>query len=507
MIITILYFLIIVFLIYRNGFFGVIKDKHISSFQFILLFTFKCLAIPVFYWVYQHYYGGLKNFDAGKFFDDSKVINGLALDHPLEYVKLLFGFQADQEGTFLYENYIKYTANWDEGTSWRLFFNDNRTMIRLHSIIHFISFNTYSVHALISCLLSFIGIALIFRSLKHLFIGKEIWLLLGFVALPNLWLFSGALLKEPLVVFQIGLIFLISDRVLHRGLSSIKKLFYLIFICFLGYVLKPQVVLPVAFFYLIYKLVLAIPVNYKGMLYIVLLIIGITIVNFVFVPVKKMTMFSFINKKQIEFYDAMKGGIFLMDNEKFVRLPYDQTLLIKDSAESQSNIRIKKGVSFMYWEHHHQKDTLYCSSNLDTTTNYTVVYQIVPARSSYFIEPLALNSNIFFTLASSTYYGLFYPIKFDTLLNSIVSLENILYMLCFIIVLVGIIRSDQRIHLLFFFSLVLVFIAFIGIATPNIGAIVRYRSVITPFLILAAVKTIITFYDTGKLFRATNKNI
>lgn len=507
MIITILYFLIIVFLIYRNGFFGIIKDKHISPIQFVLLFTFKCLAIPVFYWVYQHYYGGLKNFDAGKFFDDSKIIHGLAFDHPLEYIKLMFGFQADQEGTFLYENYIKYTANWDEGTSWRLFFNDNRTMIRFHSIIHFISFNTYSVHALISCLLSFVGMVLIFRPLKHLFTGKEIWLLLSFVALPNLWLFSGALLKEPLVVFQIGLIFLFTDRVLNRDVSSIKKLFYLMFICFLAYALKPQVIIPVAMFYLIYKLVLSFPFNYKSLLYVVLLVLVITIVNFAFIPVKKMTMFSFINKKQIEFYDAMKGGIFLKDNEKFVRLPYDQTLIIKDSAESRSRIRIKKGAAFTYWEHHHQKDTLYCSSNLDTVTNYTLEYQIIPARSSYSIEPIVLNSSIFQTLATSTYYGLFCPVKFDTLLNAIVSLENILYMLCFIIVLIGIIRSDQRIHLLFFFSLVLVFVAFIGIATPNVGAIVRYRSVISPFLIIAAVKTLIIAYDTGKIYRRTNKSI
>jgi hypothetical protein len=506
-IITILYFLIIVFLIYRNGFFGVIKDKHISSFQFILLFTFKCLAIPVFYWVYQTYYGGLKNFDAGKFFDDSKVINSIAYSHPLEYLKLLFGLQADQEGTFLYENFIKYTANWDEGNSWRLFFNDNRTIIRFHSIIHFISFNTYAVHALVSCFLSFIGTVFIYRSFKQLFVAREFWVLLIFVALPNLWLFSGALLKEPLVIFQLGLIFIFIDRIFQRQNSGFKKLLFLLAICFIGYILKPQVTLPVAMFYFIYKLVISLPFNYKSLIYLALIISTITIVNFAFVPVKKMTMLSFINKKQMEFYDAMKGGIFLKDDKKFVRLPYDQSLIIKDSAASQTTIRIKKGVSYVYWEHHHQKDTLYCSNNSDTSTQYTLAYQLIPARSFYTIEPLTFNSNLFSTIANSVYYGLFYPLKFNSLLNTIVSLENLLNLLCLFIVVIGLIKADQRIHLVFFLSLVLVFVILIGISTPNVGAIVRYRSVITPFLILAALKTIITFYDAGNFFRRANKNI
>ncbi|MBL7917257.1 MAG: hypothetical protein JNM96_02600, partial [Bacteroidia bacterium] len=77
MIIAFIYFLVIVFIIYKNGFFGIFKDDSISTLKFAGLFILKCLAVPVFYYIFKKYYGGIEQYDAGGFFRDSKTINEL----------------------------------------------------------------------------------------------------------------------------------------------------------------------------------------------------------------------------------------------------------------------------------------------------------------------------------------------------------------------------------------------------------------------------------------------
>lgn len=504
MIAAILYFLIIIYLIYRNGFFGIIKDKHISSFQFILLFTFKCLAIPTFYWVYNHYYGGLKNFDAGKFFDDSKVIQSIAFEHPFDYFKLLFGFQEDGEESFLYENYIKHTANWDEGTSYRLFFNDNKTVIRFHSLVHFISFHNYFTHALVSCLLGFIGIIFIYRSLKPFFNKYEKWVLLVFVLLPNLWLFSGALLKEPLILFQMGMSCFFVNSFFERNNSSFKKALHFVFLILIASILKPQIIIPFVIIYILFRLCFNLPVAKKGLIYTIGLVLIFVLINFLFVPIKHMSMISFINKKQVEFYDMMKGGIFLKDDHQFIRLPYDTSLIIRGLVNRNENIRIKQGTTYTYWEHTHQKDTLFCKANTDTTALYSLVYSLVPANTAYEIQPLVFNAGFFKVAAHAIYRTLFSPIKFNSLLNAVVSFENMFYIICFMISVVGFVVVKDRLPLLYFMSMVFIFMLVFGIATPNVGAIVRYRSVITPFLVLSAIYTLIKYYDSRKISKRVN---
>ena len=109
--------------------------------QFTLFFIFKCLAIPVFYYIYKIQYGGIENYDAGNYLRDSKIINDIFYESPFEYIKLLLGFENDAENSELYLKFISRTNNWDEGNSWRLFFNDNRSLLRIHSLIYSLSYH------------------------------------------------------------------------------------------------------------------------------------------------------------------------------------------------------------------------------------------------------------------------------------------------------------------------------------------------------------------------------
>lgn len=486
MIAAILYFLVILFLIYKNGFFGIFKDSRITPTQFSLLFIFKCAAIPVFYWVYKKQYGGIDEFDAGLFFRDSKIINGIAYTNFSEYLKLLFGFQDDSEGAYLYTNYLTQTFNWDEGNSWRLFFNDNKTVIRLHSVFHFISFNSYFVHALFSCLLSYIGIAYIYRTIKHLFVSKETWVIAAFVFLPNLWLFTGALLKEPLVLFNVGIVLWLTKNLFENQQTLILKTAMCCGILAIIYILKPQITGTIFLLYLIYNLVNRRFINAKGLWFTGSIIATLIALNFGFLLFKHVSMPKFINKKQAEFYDVMNGGIFLKDNSKFVRLPYDTTLIKRNTQLTKNNITIKSGVSYYYWEDSHQMDTLFCKSNVDTLQAYTLVYKIVPAKSGYKIEPIG-GKSILTTVIKSAFYAIIYPLKFNGVVNIVVSLESLFLLVCFLIAVSGLFFIKDKLPVLFFVFLFLSLIVLFGIATPNTGAILRYRSIVAPFIVLAAI--------------------
>lgn len=482
MIIAALYLLIILFFIYKNGFFGIFIDKSISPFQFTLFFFIKCLAIPTFYYVYLVKYGGIAEYDAGIFLKDSKIINSIFYDDPLAYVKLMLGFGNDAVDTEVYDRFISQTRNWDEGRSWRLFFNDNRSLIRIHSIIHFISFGSYFVHALISCLCSYIGIGLMYRTLKLYFISKELWLFAAMVILPNTWFFSGALLKEPLVILNIGLSIFLIDKIFDPKYSILRKTLYFVFILFIAYYLKPQIGITISLLYFIYKLIKATRLRSKGIWYMVALGAVMILVNFSFIIFKNVSMFSLINNKKAEFYDVAKGGVFLKDENKFVRVENDP---LNFKKIDQQTMRINLGVPYYYWKDSNQKDTLFCVSNTDTITKYHHVYSIDVAHSGYAISDLRTDESAAITILHSLIRSLGYPYKLSDGMNALISIESLLLSICFIFSLIGLFFiKDRSLPLFLILSSVLLLILF-GIATPNHGAIIRYRSVIAPFMVMA----------------------
>jgi hypothetical protein len=232
-----------------------------------------------------------------------------------------------------------------------------------------------------SCLFGYIGIGLMYRSLKHFFISKETWLFGTFIFLPNLWLFSGALLKEPLVLLNLGLIFYFTDQLFNPKFFIVQKAVRLILIGIIIYYLKPQITLTVSGLYFLYKLLEASNLKYKTIWYLGSVIVTVVLVNFSFLMFKNMSMFGFINKKQAEFYDVAKGGIFLKDHTKFVRLENVRGNVIP--VDTLKHYKIAARVPYYYWEDSHQKDTMYCASNEDTATVYHMVYSMLPAKSGY----------------------------------------------------------------------------------------------------------------------------
>jgi hypothetical protein len=480
-----IYLILILYLIYSNGFFKLFDDAFVSKKSFAVLFLLKTLAIPVFYYVYEYVYGGIEKFDSGKFYNDAAVISHIARTDFPSYLKILFGLQNDTTGSYDFL-LVQNTLNWDNGEIKDFLYNDNRVLIRVHSLVHFISFGSIFVHSLFSCFISFIGLFYVYKTFSEYFIGKEMPALLILCFFPALWFYTGALLKEGLSVFILGCgLFHIKQALLNK--LSWRSVFLLAVLLWMSLLLKPYLLFLAALcFALFFSLKKSEKVKYKLLTFTLILFLFILVINGLSLLIKHRSLTEAALIHQRIFSGVAKGGIFVFDEKKFIRLPYDSALL-KRVPQTFTIYTIKKDVAYMYWEKNVSSDTLYCVSNQDTLSRYQLAYKL-PVNTSN-LSPVVYSSNIAELIANCYYYSLFYPLFYNAhnSLQFLASFENIFICFSLFVILNGFIRCKKDLFLPFCFVLFALSICLlIGIATPNSGAIFRYRSPAVIFLLLAA---------------------
>ena len=99
-------------------------------------------------------------------------------------------------------------------------FNDNRTVIRFNLTIYLISLGYYHIHTLILCFLSFIGLTGIYKTFIKLFPEKTLILILSIYFLPSVLFWGSGILKESLLLFSVGLfIYGLAELTLHKKKS------------------------------------------------------------------------------------------------------------------------------------------------------------------------------------------------------------------------------------------------------------------------------------------------
>jgi hypothetical protein len=476
---------VFLWLIVYNGFFGLFRDPAISRKKFAFLFFLKTLAIPIFYLVYEKIYGGLEKFDSGKFYNDVKVISGVAKSDIGLYLRLLLGMQSDQKTSYDFIM-LADTVNWDNGVIKDYLYNDNRVLVRIHSLFHFISFNSYFVHALFNCFLSFVGITCLYKTFKEFFKGKETGVLVILCLFPALWFYTGALLKEGVTFFVLGCtLFLIKKIVENRhGLKDLLWLAPLLYVsCFLKpYILIFAIICFTAFF-IIYRWR---RIRYKTVVFFLVMITFTLGLNTVSLLVKHKSLYTAALTHQRIFSGVAKGGIFLYNKRTFLRLEYDTSLVVRVSGQPD-RFRIKENAAYMYWRRAETQDTLYCAANKDTLSAYNLAYMIPVSRSNisqsvYLRHPLSV-------FAACLYVSLAYPlfIGAKTALLMLASFENLLILVSLIVIAAGLIRRKKENFLpLTFLFFALGICLLVGLTTPNSGAIFRYRSPAAVFILLAA---------------------
>jgi len=492
-IVFIAYFLLLVFLIYKNQFFGILRDEALNKRFYLFAFFIKISGLLLFHFVYTKLYGTVLYSDTYDYYRDSKVIHSIAQWDIGEFLKVIFGLQDDGPSTKLFQDYLGRTTVWDESKE-ELLYNDNRLMLRFHALIHFISFGNYYVHALVCSFLGFIGINWIYKSFKHLFVGKELLLFSVWLLFPGLWFWSSAFLKEGPALFCMGMLSLSFYRVIGMNQINFRNVLMFCMAIVLSFLFKQYVMIPLCLFSLLfYSIVFKVkPKVSAGLIYSVLIASAFLLLNFSLKSIKGKTIIEVVAERQRAFLDMSEGGLFLLDSTKFVRLPYDTTLVnaVSRVANDTAYVTIKPGAKFMYWEHSHQKDTLICESNKDTLSVYKLFYAIkkakatlpVPLQNGSLPEFLrAIPNAIYITIAKPMFYDA------RNLMDIMTSFENVLILATLVLMLLFGFRYKFSSHWIWYFlSIVLVVLLLIGITSPNLGAIQRYRVLVIPFLFMCA---------------------
>lgn len=500
MIVAIVYSLLFCIIIYKTQLFGIFKQTNLKPYQYTLFFILKLLAVPAFCFVYNKFYGNFLEFDAGIYFRDSREVFAFGKKYPLEYLKVLLGLQNDNPGSLFYKECISNTFNWDNGRVVDFFYNDNRILTRIHSLIHFVSFNSYFVHAVFSCFYGFVGITLLFKSIVEYFIRKELLLFIILLFVPSIWFFTGAVLKEPLMLLSLGVSVYFSKKLIFSFFEftslkiKLKHLSFLLFGLSLCFTIKPYLQLTCLGLFALFFLLEKLKIKRKKIIFISTLFFFAIAANCFSLVIRNKSLVNALLTQQSNFNGMAKGGIFLVDSTKFVRVDFNYNL-VKKIEGNPTYYTIKNNVPYIYWEHTHQQDTLYCSGNKDTTHLYKLEYDLPEGGSNFEIEPRINIRSIFYAYVNTLFKPLFFNAK--GVLQIVYSLENLLIIISLIILFVSIIfyfvtkkKETNRLFILCLLCCTLVVFLIIGVTTSNYGAIQRYRAPLVSFILISALHVI-----------------
>ena len=235
--ISFLYIILIIFLFKNLRFF---EFKGISKAEIIFGICIQFFASYLLYIVYTQYYIERYTADIFKFYDDSLVLYQLFFDKPLDFIKILIGFDISNDQLLTHP--LIEMNHWDSSYKSSVM-NESRLIIKINALLNIIGFKSYVFNMLSFVLIGYLGKILIVKSLLKKFKLKYPKLLFwSFVLMPSLLIWSSGILKEPLLIFSFGLIihFLVSDRkkkwfnlsFLLLGIYIVFKIKFYVFICF-----------------------------------------------------------------------------------------------------------------------------------------------------------------------------------------------------------------------------------------------------------------------------------
>jgi len=192
--------------------------------------------------------------------------------------------------------------------------------------------------------------------------------------------------------------------------------------------------------------------------------------------------------KQRMFIHVAEGGTHLLHDNKFVYIePAIKDPIIPTGTKGYA--RIRDGVPYTYWFRERPKDTLTAVSDSDTSS-YWVFYSQPPSGSRIGIGKLDTTVQSLLAHSPAAFWNTLarpYPWEAGSLLLALPAIENvfILALLLASVIFSSRGKCDKRLFYPGLCFVVLLFIL-IGLTTPVMGAIVRYKVPALPFLFACA---------------------
>jgi hypothetical protein len=125
----------------------------------------------------------------------------IANESPKDFVQIITGTGShDQRFEKYYSGMKNWKRNFDEAP-----FNENQAIIRLNALLMFPSLKTYFVHILFMCFISLLGWVLLTNSVMGLADPRNSILATPIMLLPSVLFWTSGVMKEPVLVLGIGL--------------------------------------------------------------------------------------------------------------------------------------------------------------------------------------------------------------------------------------------------------------------------------------------------------------
>jgi hypothetical protein len=189
--------------------------------------------------IYTYYYPNRNLADTFKYFDDSKHLFALFHNHNTVFWKVFLGIEEMGEDIV---KELSFTNNWFPNSR-RTFFNDNRTIIRINTLLRFVSFGNYYIHLLFFILMGFVGKIFIYQTLKKFIPSTHhiLWLFTVFL-IPSVVFWTSGVLKEGPLFLLLGIIIYFLDKLYFKP-KKIKNYLFLLPFAYLMVFIKFYVVL------------------------------------------------------------------------------------------------------------------------------------------------------------------------------------------------------------------------------------------------------------------------
>ncbi|OFY85723.1 MAG: hypothetical protein A3F72_12290 [Bacteroidetes bacterium RIFCSPLOWO2_12_FULL_35_15] len=431
---------------------GLSKNKITGLFVLKLIAGFSFLAI------YKFYYSS-GDFDT--YFSDSKIL-----------VRSILGNEQEH-----------FSEAWN-GNFGDVLYGNARFIIIINAILQLFSFGNFFVHLIFFNFFSFIGLTALFKAFVKHFPHKKSALLLGIYFIPSVLFWSSGVLKEGLLMGSLGLFIYFSDFGLLKNYSlknGFLAIFFFIAVCFIktyiGFLLIPLIISNI--------IVSRTSAKLTGLKYGIVFLIIIFLAGIIALVKPDYNPLVLISDKQAKAISESKGGVFLESDKKFIWVDYN----LRDSIlipQKDFTYKIKTGSSFLSWELDNMRDTTFVEHSTDTS-NYKLDYSVVPANTIIELKRLKPNATDFLSNSPKSFYNvLIQPTVFQVKnwLQLIASIENLSLLFFIFLALFFYDRSifKNKEILLFCFLFTLLLFVLIGITTPSVGGMVRYKMPALPFL-------------------------
>lgn len=407
---SLLFFIGILMLLNKNKAFQI---EGISTSILRLTFLLKLFAGISLWFIYSYYYTDRVNSDIFKFYDDAVYLFNSSKND----FSLFFQLFTNQNLNEYAAQTLAETNFWYSSDD-NFWLNDNRTMIRIHWLLLYLSNGFYGFHLLFFSFISFVGSVGVFKFIRKLSnIPTSVLFAICFIA-PSLIFWTSAPLKESFLFFNLGLL-LWSYSSITTSFKFKHLFFFLLGLC--GMLsLK------------IYLLMAVLPA---------LIVLG----NCKEITLKKLSIrFGIVHLILLLFV--------LFQSTLITELLSTKLTAFKQLAE-QTNAN-------SYIHINNYNSLLELLSTLPRAFYNLIIHPILPPK-----------------------WGLF---------NIISSAEHLVYLAFLILAIIYFLKPKKHSILFFCLSFVVISYAIIGLTTPVIGAIVRYKAPVLPFY-LTAIATFVNF--------------